>query len=89
MTYENKNYIGCVGVYGSRAANFAVQNSDLIVNLGSRLDTRITGGKPDTFARVANIVSVDIDRHELNKKRGLDIKLKINQDFIRTSWTSI
>ncbi len=83
VDYENKNYIGCVGVYGSRAANFAVQNSDLIVNLGSRLDTRITGGKPDTFARVANIISVDIDRHELNKKRGLDIKLKINEDLKR------
>ena len=81
IDYENKNYIGCVGVYGSRAANFAVQNSDLIVNLGSRLDTRITGGKPDTFARAANIVSVDIDRHELNKKRGLNIKLKINEDL--------
>jgi len=81
IDYKNKNYVGSVGVYGSRAANFAVQNSDLVLNLGSRLDTRITGGKPETFARLAKVVSVDIDRHELNKKRGLNIYLKINEDL--------
>jgi acetolactate synthase-1/2/3 large subunit len=81
MDYKNKNYIGCIGVYGSRAANFSVQNSDLILNFGSRLDTRITGGKPETFARSAKVVSIDIDIHELNKKRGLDIYLKINEDL--------
>jgi acetolactate synthase-1/2/3 large subunit len=81
VDYKNKNYVGCIGVYGSRAANFAVQNSDLVLNLGSRLDTRITGGKPETFARLAKVVSVDIDRYELNKKRGLNIYLKINEDL--------
>jgi len=81
IDYRNKNYVGCIGVYGSRAANFAVQNSDLVLNFGSRLDTRITGGKPETFARFAKVVSVDIDKHELNKKRGLDIHLKINEDL--------
>jgi acetolactate synthase-1/2/3 large subunit len=79
--FKNKNYIGCVGVYGSRAANFAVQNSDLIINCGSRLDTRITGGKPETFARSAKIISIDIDNQELNKKRGLNNFLKINEDL--------
>ena len=81
MDYKDKNYIGCLGVYGSRAANFAVQNSDLILNFGSRLDTRITGGKPETFARSAKVVSIDVDMYELNKKRGLDIYLKINEDL--------
>ena len=81
IDYYNKNYIGCIGVYGSRAANFAVQNSDLVLNFGSRLDTRITGGKPETFARLAKIVSIDIDKYELNKKRGLDANLKINEDL--------
>ena len=81
IEYNNKNYIGCIGVYGSRAANFAIQNSDLVINIGSRLDTRITGGKPETFARAAKIVSIDIDKHELNKKRGLVIDLKVNTDI--------
>ncbi|MDA7472522.1 thiamine pyrophosphate-binding protein [Candidatus Pelagibacter ubique] len=81
IDFKHKNYIGCVGVYGSRAANFAVQNSDLIINFGSRLDTRITGGKPETFARSAKIISIDIDKQELNKKRGLNNFLKINEDL--------
>ena len=81
VDYNNKNYIGCIGVYGSRAANFAIQNSDLVLNFGSRLDTRITGGKPETFARLSKVVSIDIDRHELNKKRGLNVYLKINEDL--------
>ena len=53
---DNKNplYIGNIGVYGSRAANFCIQNADFILSIGSRLDTRITGGKPSTFARKQN-----------------------------------
>jgi acetolactate synthase-1/2/3 large subunit len=81
IDYKHKNYIGTIGVYGSRAANFAVQNADLVLNFGSRLDTRVTGGKPKTFARYAKIISVDVDKNELNKKRGLHIYLKINLDL--------
>ena len=81
LDFNHKNYIGCIGVYGSRSANFAVQNADLVLNFGSRLDTRVTGGRPETFSRSAKIISVDIDKHELNKKRGLNNYLKINQDL--------
>lgn len=81
MDFNNKKYIGQLGVYGSRAANFTVQNSDFVLNLGSRLDTRITGGNPSKFAREAFITSVDIDKYELNKSRGLNIDLKINSDL--------
>ena len=81
IDYKNINYIGCIGVYGSRAANFTIQNADLVINLGSRLDTRVTGGSPSTFARGAKIISVDIDKYELNKSRGLKIYLKINYDL--------
>ena len=83
--HGQKNYIGSIGVYGSRAANFTIQNSDFILNIGSRLDTRITGGDPSSFARNAKIISVDIDKNELNKKRGLNNFLKINssvKDFL-------
>jgi acetolactate synthase I/II/III large subunit len=78
IDYNNKFYIGNVGVYGSRAANFTVQNSDLILCLGTRLDTRITGGVPKSFARKAKKIVVDIDKYELGKKRGLKIDLKVN-----------
>ena len=81
LTHDNKNYIGNIGVYGSRAANFVIQNSDFVLSLGSRLDTRITGGVPKNFAREAVIASVDIDKDELNKKRGLNIDIKINESL--------
>lgn len=80
IDHNYKNYIGTIGVYGNRAANFAVQNSDLVLNIGSRLDTRITGGRPETFARNADIISIDIDKNELNKKRGLNNFLALNYD---------
>ena len=70
IPHNHKNFIGTIGVYGNRAANFVVQNSDLILNIGSRLDTRITGGNPKLL-QDAKIISVDIDKNELFKKRGL------------------
>ena len=81
IKHNNKKYIGNIGVYGSRAANFVIQNSDFVLSLGSRLDTRITGGVPKNFAREAVIASVDIDKNEINKDRGLKIKIKINESL--------
>jgi acetolactate synthase-1/2/3 large subunit len=81
IDHKSNRYIGNVGVYGSRAANFSVQNSDVLLCLGSRLDTRITGGVPSTFARKSKVIVVDIDKNELSKRRGLKINLKINSDL--------
>ena len=81
IDHNNENYIGNIGVYGSRAANFTVQNSDLILCLGARLDTRVTGGNPKSFARSAKKIVVDIDQNELGKQRGLKIDLKIKTDI--------
>jgi len=80
LDHKNTNYIGNIGVYGSRAANFSVQNSDLILCLGTRLDTRVTGGNPKSFARDAIKILVDIDKEEIGKKRGLEVDLKIKTD---------
>ena len=81
INYNNNKYIGNIGVYGSRSANFTVQNSDLLLCLGSRLDTRITGGVPSSFARNSKIIVVDIDKNELSKQRGLKIHLKVNENL--------
>ena len=80
IDHNSSLYYGHIGVYGSRAANFCVQNADCIISLGSRLDTRITGGKPKTFGREAKIIMVDIDKGELAKRRGLKPYMKINED---------
>ena len=81
VDHNNNCYIGSIGVYGSRSANFTVQNSDLLLSLGSRLDTRVTGGVPSSFARNSKVIVVDIDKNELSKERGLKIHLKINEDL--------
>ena len=80
IDHKSPLYYGHIGVYGSRAANFCVQNSDCIISLGSRLDTRITGGKPGTFGRDAKILMVDIDKGELKKRRGLKPYMEIQED---------
>lgn len=62
-----ENYIGHFGVYGNRAGNFAVQNADRILVLGSRLDNRQRSGNPNNFAPNAKILVLDLDQAELDK----------------------
>ena len=76
---ENRLYVGRPGTYGERAAHFAIQNSDLIVALGSRLSSSTVGHNPKDFGRHAKKIMVDIDEEELNKP-GIDIQVKINQN---------
>ncbi|WP_321504109.1 thiamine pyrophosphate-binding protein [uncultured Methanoregula sp.] len=66
--HDDSLFIGMIGTYGNRFANLAIANADLVIALGTRLDTRQTGTRPETFARDATIVHVDIDSHELNNK---------------------
>ncbi len=56
--------IGRIGNKGTRAANFAVQNADLVVALGSRLSVSSTGQQYEYFAREAKVIAVDIDKYE-------------------------
>lgn len=63
--------MGCFGTHGSRAANLIVQNADLIVCVGCRLDTKATAD-PKTFGRKAKLVMVDIDPNEFHKFDHLD-----------------
>lgn len=67
--------LGLIGSYGNRSANLALANSDLILVLGSRLDTRQTGTDLKRFAANAKIIQVDIDENELGAKIEIDIKI--------------
>ena len=61
-------YSGRIGIMGKRNGNFAVQNSDLILCLGSRLPVSVVGYQFHLFAREAKIIIIDIDKEEhLNK----------------------
>lgn len=60
-------YVGRPGSVAARGANFALQNSDLLLAIGVRLDFAITGYAPQNLARGAHKAVVDIDEAELKK----------------------
>ena len=72
-------YVGRPGTFGQRGANFAVQNSDLYLAIGTRLALSQTGYSSKDYARNAKKIMVDIDKTELNKKT-LSIDVKIQSD---------
>lgn len=73
-------YVGRLGTKGDRAGNFAVQNSDLVISLGSSLSVSVTGFRYDTFARESKVLVVDIDKSE-HKKNTIKIDAEINTDL--------
>lgn len=87
VPHNHPLFIGDIGVYGSRGGNFAIQNCDLLLSIGSRLDTRQTGGDLKSFSRESYKIMVDIDENEIYKGRGLNIDLPVVCDakiFINT-----
>jgi len=71
--------IGRIGIKGDRAGNFALQNADLVISLGSRLSVPSTGFEYNQFAREAHVFVVDIDPQE-HKKDTVAIDDFINAD---------
>lgn len=72
---ETPYYMGMVGMHGTKAANLATQESDLLLVFGARFDDRVTG-KLDTFAPHAKVIHCDIDVAELGKLRRPDVALR-------------
>lgn len=68
INHDNKSFIGFIGTYGNRYANIALQNADLILVLGSRLDMRQIGKDKESFAQDAQVIHIDIDKTELKHK---------------------
>lgn len=73
-------YVGRPGIIGNRSGNFVVQNSDLVIVLGSRLNLRLVSYNWKSFAPNAIKVGVDIDEKELNKPT-CQFDLKIVMDL--------
>ena len=72
-------YVGRAGHMGDRAGNFAVQNSDLLLSLGSRLSIRQVGYNYPTWAREAYVIYNDIDAEEL-KKPTVHVDMPVHAD---------
>lgn len=74
-------YVGRAGIMGDRPGNFAVQNSDLVLSVGSRLSIRQVGYNYTTWARAAYTIVEDVDREEL-KKPTLRVDLPVWADAL-------
>ena len=61
-----------LGMHGSAAANYAVQNCDCLISVGARFDDRVTG-KIETFAPNAKIIHIDVDPTSISKNVAVDI----------------
>lgn len=71
---EYPGYLGMLGMHGTKAANFAVQECDLLIAVGARFDDRVTG-KLNTFAPYAKVIHMDIDPAEMSKLRQANVAL--------------
>ena len=63
-----------LGMHGTVFANYAVDESDLVIALGARFDDRVTG-KVSAFASRATIVHIDIDNSEINKNKAVHLPI--------------
>lgn len=80
VAYDNKFYVGMPGTVGMRSGNFAIQNCDLLICLGCRLNIRMIGYTHHDFAKNAFKIIVDIDPRELIKPT-VQADLPINADI--------
>lgn len=71
----HSGYLGLLGMHGSKAGNYLVQDCDLLIAIGVRFDDRVTG-KLNTFAAKAKVIHMDIDPAEIGKLRQPHIALQ-------------
>lgn len=71
---NNPLSFGLVGMHGSREANLAISNADLVISVGARFSDRVIGNK-DEFAKNAKVIQIDIDSSEISKNIPAEIAL--------------
>lgn len=74
LGYNDSLSMGLVGMHGSRTANLAVDNADLVLAIGTRFSDRVALNA-NKFARRARIVHIDIDPSEVNKNVAVDTSI--------------
>ncbi|KAA0073030.1 thiamine pyrophosphate-binding protein [Tardiphaga sp. P9-11] len=86
--HDHPGFVGQIGVYGNRGANFVLQNADAVLVLGSRLDNRQRSGNADNFAVGAKVHVLDVDAEEIRKYgdgrySGTSVDLKALPSILR------
>jgi acetolactate synthase-1/2/3 large subunit len=74
IAHDSHYFLGMVGMHGSKAANLAIQECDLLIAIGARFDDRVTG-RLDEFARHAQVIHLDTDAAEIDKIRIVQLAM--------------
>lgn len=80
LPFSHDLYIGTIGIKGSRAGNFAIQNCDLLIILGCSMNSTHVGYDKNLFATNAKKIFINIDKNDY-LKNNVDIDLFINTDL--------
>ena len=84
LGHDHPLNFGSPGIMGCRTANFIVQNCDLLLIVGSRLEPSVTAFDSAAFGRNAKKVMVDVDEAEIRKIKGVDVPVVADAgDFLR------
>lgn len=77
---DEEVYAGHPGIMGDRGANLILQGADLLISIGSRLDTSITAFNEANFGKNAKKVIVDLDENELKRMKLKDVEISLACD---------
>ncbi len=80
MGEEDALYVGHPGGMGDRGANLILQSADVLLSIGSRLDTSLTAFNEPHFGMSARKVIIDVDRHELDRMKLEQVEVKLACD---------
>lgn len=92
MGEDDPLYLGHPGAMGDRGANLILQSADLIISIGSRLDTSITAFNEPHFGMLARKVVVDIDPNELRRMKLSQVEVSLPCDagrYIQALYKSV
>jgi acetolactate synthase I/II/III large subunit len=84
---SGEQWLGMLGMHGTYEANWAMNQADLIINLGARFDDRVTG-RLDSFSPKSKKIHVDIDRSSINKIVRVDLGIvgdvgRVMEDMVK------
>ena len=81
LSYGEPHNLGLLGMHGCYAANKAIDDADLVIAVGTRFSDRVALN-PDSFAKRAKIIQIDIDPSELGKNVDVDLSLTGDASYI-------
>ena len=85
--FKDKLNVGTFGTHGNRYSNIVIEKADLLICLGTRLDTKATGSPVKDFSKNSKKIIIDVDTNELKKfiKFGLKIDFLIKDNLKKFS----